>query len=260
MRRDSIFWGAALIVLGLLFFLQGQGFIANLPRYIWPFALILVGAWIILSVYWKPALSDMDTFSVPLGGASSVKFHFAHGAGQLHISGGAPAGQALLGTAAVGMNRSSQLNGDRLDVRVEAGPSFFPLIGPQQGFWSFQLTQDVPVLLDVEAGASSLQIDLTDVLVTLFSLKTGASSVDVTMPARGVSILDVESGVASIGIRVPAGTAARIHVKEGVMTVNVDTSRFPQIDSRLYQSANFDASQNRTEILIDSGVGSVSVK
>ena len=260
MRRDSIFWGLVLIILGVLFFLQGQGYIGNIGRYIWPLALILVGAWIILGVYWRPSPTDVETFSIPLGAAQSVKYHFAHGAGQLEIRGGAPAGQALVGTAAVGMNRSSQLNGDRLDVRVEAGPSFIPFVGPEQGVWRFQLTQDVPLLLTVESGASSLHIDLADVLATRFSLKTGASSANVTMPARGASILDVEPGAASINIRVPDVTAARIRVKEGVMAVNIDTSRFPQLDSGLYQSANFDASQNRTEITIESGVGSVSVK
>lgn len=260
MRRDSIFWGVALIVLGVLFFLQGQGYIGNVSRYIWPFALILVGAWIILGVYWKPAQSEVETFTVPLGGAQSVKYHFAHGVGQLEISGGAPAGLALVGTSAVGMNRSSRLNGDRLDVRVEAGPSFLPMVGPEQGVWRFQLAQDVPVLLDVESGASSLLIDLTDVLATRFSLKTGASSSSVTMPARGASILDVEAGAASVNVRVPDVTAARIRVKEDVVSVNVDTNRFPLLDSGIYQSANFDASQNRTEINIDSGVSSVTVR
>jgi hypothetical protein len=260
MKRDSMFWGAVLILAGMLLFLQGQGYIGNVFQYFWPLLLILVGARIILGVYWKPAPSVDDMFSIPLGAAQSVKYHFAHGAGQLEIGGGAPIGQALVGTSAVGMNRTSQLNGDRLDVRVEAGPSFVPFVGPEQGVWRFQLTQEFPVLLTVESGASSLHIDLTDVLATRFLLKTGASSTNVTMPARGASILDVESGAASINVRVPDVTAARIRVKEGVMAVNVDTSRFPKTDSGLYQSANFDASQNRTEINIDSGVGSVSVK
>jgi hypothetical protein len=91
-------------------------------------------------------------------------------------------------------------------------------------------------------------------------LKTGASSANVTMPARGVSLLDVESGAASINIRVPDVTAARIRVKEGVMAVNVDTNRFPRLDSGLFQSPNYDTSQNRTEINVESGFGSVSVK
>jgi hypothetical protein len=112
----------------------------------------------------------------------------------------------------------------------------------------------------VESGASLLNIDLTDVLATRFNLKTGASSAHVTMPARGASVLDVETGAASIDIRVPDVTAARIRVREGVTALNVDTNRFPRSDSGIFESANFDASQNRTEINIESGVGSISVK
>lgn len=260
MKRDSIFWGSALILVGVLLYLQTQGYISNVFKYFWPLTLILVGGWIILGVYWKPAPSSDETFSIPMEAAQSVKYNFAHGAGQLEISGGAPAGRAIVGTSAVGMNRHSHLNGDRLEVRVEAGPSFIPFVGPNAGIWRFQLTQDVPVQLTVESGASSINIDLTDVLATRVALKTGASSTNVTMPSRGVSLLDVESGVASINIRVPDVTAARIRVKEGLTSLNVDTARFPRLDSGLYQSSNFDESQNRTEINIGSGVGSITVK
>jgi hypothetical protein len=260
MKRDSIFWGSALILVGVLLYLQMQGYITNVFKYFWPLTLILLGGWIILGVYWKPAPSADETFFIPLGTAQSVKYSFAHGAGQLEISGGAPAGQAIVGVAALGMNRSSHLNGDRLDVRVEAGPSFIPFVGPSGGIWRFQLTQDIPALLTVESGASFINIDLTDVLATRLTLKMGASSANVTMPARGVSLLDVESGAASINIRVPDVTAARIRVKEGLTTLNVDTARFPRLDSGIYQSSNFDVSQNRTEINIGSGVGSITVK
>jgi hypothetical protein len=155
MKRDNIFWGGALILVGVLLYLQGQGYIQNIFQYFWPFALILLGGWIILSVYWKPTPSADDTFSIPLGAAQSVSARFSHGAGQLEISGGASVGQALTGTSGIGMNRNSHLSGDRLDVRVEAGPSFIPFVGSNQGVWRFQLTQDVPVTVKVESGASS---------------------------------------------------------------------------------------------------------
>lgn len=260
MKRDNTFWGTALILVGLLLFLQTQGYIGNIFPYLWPLALILVGGWIILGVYWKPADSSEEQFSIPLGAAQSVNYHFSHGAGQLDISGGASMGQALIGTSATAMNRRSQLNGDRLDVRIEAGPSFMPVIGPSQGVWRFQLAQDIPVQLTVESGASLTNIDLTDVRATRLALKTGASSTNVTMPARGVSCLDVESGAASLNVRVPDGTAARIRVKDSVISVDVDTNRFPRLDSGLYQSSGYDAVADRAEITIQSGLGSVKVR
>ena len=260
MKRDNIFWGTALIVAGVLLYLQTQGIINNVFTYLWPLALMLVGGWLIVNVYWPPADSALETFSVPLGEAKNARFKFAHGAGQIEIRGGAPAGQALVGPSAAGMNQKNRMEGERLEVQVEAGPSFVPFIGPAQGIWRFQLTREVPLTLLVESGASSLDLDLKDVLATNVELKTGASSSNVTMPARGVSFLEVEAGVASVNIHIPESTAARIRVKEGVNSVNVNTTRFPHLDSGLYQSSDFDTALNRTEIRVEAGLGSISVK
>jgi hypothetical protein len=260
MKRDNIFWGTALILFGVLLFLQIQGIIGNVFQFFWPLALMLVGGWIILSVYWRPAASDEETFSIPLSAARTARFRFSHGAGQIEITGGAPIGQALVGSSAVGMNHHSRVDGDRLDVRVEAGPSFVPFIGPSQGVWRFRLTQEIPSTLIVETGASSVNMDLRDVPATHIELKTGASSSNVTMPAHGVSLLDVEAGAASVNVRVPEATAARIRVKQEVNAVQVDTARFPRLDSGLYQSSDYDSSADRADIHIEGGLGSVTVR
>ena len=259
MRRDNLFWGTALVLVGVLLYLQTQGYIGNIVPYLWPLALILVGSWVILGVYWQPALSAQETFLIPLSAAKRARFQFSHGAGQIEITGGAPAGQALVGSSGVGMNKHSHLEGDRLDVKVEAGPSFIPFLGPSQGVWRFRLTQEIPLTLIVEAGASSLNIDLKDVIASHVELKTGASSSNVTVPARGISLLDIDAGAASVNIRVPEATAARIRVEEGVNSVNVDTKRFPRLDSGFYQSTGYDMAADRADINIEAGLGSVTV-
>ena len=259
MRRDNLFWGTALILVGVLFFLQTQGYIQNIFPFLWPLALILVGVWIMLGVFWTPTHAEEETFLIPLNTAKSARFEFSHGAGQIEITGGAPIGQALVGSSGMGMNQENRLEGDRLEVKVEAGPSFIPFLGPSQGVWRFQLTQEIPLTLIVEAGASSLNIDLQDVLASRVELSTGASSSNVTVPARGVSLLDIEAGAASVNVRVPAATAARIRVEEGVNSVHVDTSRFPRLDSGFYQSSGYETAADRAEINIEAGLGSVNV-
>ena len=259
MRRDSLFWGGALIIIGVLLYLQTQGIINNVFQYFWPIAMMLVGMWLILGVYRKPAPMSGETFSIPVESAQKVNYSFSHGVGQINISGGAPMGQALLGTAASGMNQRSHLNGDQLDVRVEAGPSFLPFIGPSEGVWRFQVVRDLPVLLSVDAGASSINIDLRDVLAKHLAVKTGASSVNVTMPAHGACLFDLNGGATSVTILIPEATAARIRV-DGVTSMDVDTNRFPRLGQDLYQSPDFEAAGDRAEINITSGLGKVSVR
>lgn len=259
MKRNNIFWGGALILLGTLFLLQTQNIIPSVFPYIWPLILILFGLWMVVSVYWMSGGSE-ETFSVPLQGAKSVRYKFSHGAGQIEIKGGAPVGKALVGSSAQGVSENSHLNGDRLDVRVEAGASFIPFIGPSGGVFRFQLSNEVPANIRVETGASQLDMDLTDVPASEIRLQTGASNSNVTLPARGASHLDLEAGAASINIRIPDGVSGRVRIKEGLTSINIDTSRFPQVDSRLYQSADYDSAANRTEISIEAGLGSISIK
>lgn len=260
MRRDNVFWGGLLVALGVLFLLRTQGLLhGDIFRYFWPLFLMALGGWIILNVYWRPAVED-STFSIPLGSAKQASLKFANGVGQIEITGGAPMGQLLVGPYARGMNHSSELVGDKLEAKVEAGPSFAPFIGPSSGVWRFQLTQEIPLSIRIEAGANQLTVDLKDVKATYVQLKTGASSTYLTMPALGASLLDVEAGMASIDIRVPDGVAGRIRVKEGATALSVDTNRFPRLDGGLYQSTDFDKADNRAEINLEAGFGSISVK
>lgn len=259
MRRDNFFWGGALILLGTLFLLQTQNIIPSVFPYIWPLALILFGLWMIISVYWRSGNAD-ETFSIPLDNAKSVKYKFSHGAGQIEIKGGASTGQALFGLAADGVKSTSRSDGDRLEVRIEAGASFIPFIGPSGGVFRFQLSQEVPVNVSVETGASQLDMDLSDVLASEIRLQTGASNSNVTMPARGASHMDLEAGAASVNIRIPNGVSGRVRIKEGLTSLNIDKNRFPQVDTHLYQSADYDTAENRAELNIEAGVGSISVK
>lgn len=260
MKRDGIFWGGILIVLGVLFLLQTQGLLTDVLIWFWPFFLILLGGWIILGVYWRPFTEGGETFSIALDGAKEASVKFEHGAGQINIRGGAPANELLNGSAGRGMEFSSHKSGDKLEAKVSAGPSFIPFIGPDGGVWHFRLNRDIPLTLRVEAGASQIEMDLSDLNVTYMRLETGASTTRLTMPARGVSLLDVEAGAATIDIRVPDGVTARIRMKQGVTSLNIDKNRFPRLDSDLYQSPNYDQSPNRVEINVEAGLGAITIK
>jgi hypothetical protein len=260
MKRGSLFFGILLIAVGGLFFLQAVGVIDNVLGFLWPLFLIALGAWILFgsSTKLKVEFSEGNSFSVDLQGAERVEFDLDHGAGQVVVTGGAPAGAAMTGVEGTAMEHKSYLADGVLTVKVDAGPSFLPFLGPDSGAWQFQLTDEVPVSLDVDAGATSMNFDLTGVKLTRFKLDTGASSTSLKLPAEGQPFVKIESGAASVDITVPEGMAARIEVEGGAMSVSVDP-RFAQIDNNLYQSPDFDGAANRAEIRLDGGANSVSV-
>jgi hypothetical protein len=259
MRRGSIFWGLVLVLLGGLFLLQAQGLIKDVFGWFWPIALILLGAWIVFGRLLPRGTYSGDTFSIDLQGASKVDLDLDQGAGTVVMTGGAPAGVALTGSQAVGMDVNSHLSGDGLSIDLNAGPTFIPFIGPDGGEWRFQVTQEVPVHLKVDSGASNLDFDFTNVKLAFLGVDTGASSLKVKLPSdAGHTLIDVESGAASLEILVPENVAARIRFEQGVSSIDIDEKRFP-VSGSLRQSPDFDSAANRVEINLEGGANSVKI-
>ncbi len=264
MRIGNIFWGVILIVLGGMFFLKATGVITDVLGWFWPIFLMLLGAWVLAQRFLpRRAGSKSDTFSVDLQGAAKLDVSFDHAAGMVVFTGGAPAGVAMTGSQATGMAVKSSLAGDTLSLDMEAGPTFVPFMGPDSGEWRLQLSEEVPVAIKVNAGASSMEFDMSAVKLTFLGVETGASSLRIKLPANaGQTLVSVESGAASIDISVPAGVAGRIRSEQGASSMNIDQTRFPLLTnmSGLYQSADYDISANRVEINLEGGANSVTVR
>jgi hypothetical protein len=121
-------------------------------------------------------------------------------------------------------------------------------------------TRNIPLELTLKTGASSAEVDLTDLKVARLRIETGASRSTVRLPAgAGYTEATVQAGAAQITIIVPEGVAARIREDVGLASVRVDTFRFPKADG-LYESTGFDTASNRVELHVQGGVASVEVR
>lgn len=260
MQRGSMFWGVILVVLGILFFLQTNGLISDVFGWFWPVFLILLGVWVMMGRMTPQVNASQDDFSIDLQGAAQLALDFDHGAGSVQITGGAPVGVAISGTQATGMEIKSHLVGDRLDVEIEAGPSFIPFLGPDGGIWHFRVNGEVPLTFDVDAGACSLDFDLSELKVTSMKVDIGASTLKVKLPARaGYTLLDVDSGAATLDLSIPQGVALRLQLSQGASSIDIDLARFPMKSSNFYQSADYETAENKVEIKLDGGANTVKV-
>ncbi len=262
MRRGNVFWGFILIVLGVLFFLKTRGLIDDVFSWFWPLALILLGVWVLIWRHLPSATNAGESFSIDLQGATRLDLDVSQAAGSLAFSAGAPTGVAVTGSQGSGLEVKSHLDGENLIVSLEAGPSFLPFLGPEGGEWRFLLNSDVPVSIKLDAGASSLNLDLTDVRLSLLSVDTGASSLNIILPNNaGQSLVQIESGAAALDIRVPEGVGARVRFEQGASSIDIDEKRFPRLTNleSLYQTTDYENAANKVEINLDGGANSVKV-
>jgi hypothetical protein len=261
MSRTALFWGIAFILLGGVMGLQAAGVISgSVWGYIWGVLLIFLGIWVISSIYYKPKFDEAHRITVSRKDARLADLKFDFGAASLVVTGGAAPDMVLEGLSGTTLDLRSEYIDDRVAVQVNAGPSFIPFLGPEGWSWRFKLNNDLPMTLKFESGASSMDLDLTEMKVSHLKLETGASSSKIVLPARaGKTFVEIEGGAASFDIKVPDGVAARVRVAQGASSVRVDEKRFPVTSSGHFQSPDYDTAQNSAEIILDAGAGSFNI-
>jgi hypothetical protein len=265
MRYSSIFWGIALVLIGGLFLLNSLDIIHfNLWNILWPLFLIALGLFIVLGRTYGPRSLDAESASMLLESASRATVRVRYGAGRLQLGSGASLGSLFSGTFVGGVARRSSWNGDAIDVELSIPSPLpvipFPFMWGRGLDWTLNLTDQIPLVLNIATGASDNQIDLAALRVTDFKLSTGASATAVTFPSNaGMVRGKIESGAASVSVRIPQGVAGRIRFDGALSGITVDRARFPRQEG-VYESPDFATAVNKVDLKIEVGVGSVDVR
>ncbi|MBN1484878.1 MAG: hypothetical protein JXA37_09165 [Chloroflexia bacterium] len=265
MRRGQAVFGVILILLGL-FFVLDLWLDISAWKLFWPALLILAGVWLIWGVTRGPQHSlQVQEASIPLQGAGRAQVRLEHGAGRLEVGAGAEFGELLNGSFAGGLEHREELEGDTLKARLriprrEFPELFFPWSWGEKGLdWQVRLAAEIPLSLQVKSGANQAHLDLSALQVHKLKLDTGASSTTLILPAQaGHTEVEIDAGVSSLKIRVPEGVAAQIQADTGLSSLQVDRGRFPK-SGRSYRSPDYESAENRVDIEIDAGLGSIQV-
>ncbi len=159
---------------------------------------------------------------------------------------------------------SYKVNGDQgrlvLESRGGAGWVFPFSDNPSGESWAIRLSPQVPLDIDVDAGASSSLLDLSRLRVTGLRVKAGVGRMEVLFPAEGERITArVEGGVGELVLRVPESMAAQVRVDGGLGGTQF-SERFRKIDDHTYETAGFASAANRLEVRVQGGVGSLRVQ
>ncbi|MCI0520014.1 MAG: DUF5668 domain-containing protein [Chloroflexi bacterium] len=263
MFRGRTFWGIVLVLLGGIFLLDNLGILGNISVWnlVWPLFLIALGVRVLWGTFFKGSV-QMEPASLALGGAQRGALRLRHGAGEINVQSGAAAGMLFEGEFGGGLDLKSKREGDTLKARLKLPENAFPFHWPDNDTlnWRVNLPASIPLDLDVESGASKLAMNLQDLRVESLALKCGASSAEVTLPAAaGTTRMTANAGAASLVVIVPAGVAAVVRTRGGLSSVQVDTTRFAE-SGGMYRSADYETAQNRVDIEVEMGIGSVTIR
>jgi hypothetical protein len=265
MKTNSLLWGVGLLLLGGLMLANAMGITLpngnSLTSIFWPLALIFLGIWALVSVFWKRDVQT-ESASIALENADETKIKIHYGAGELKVHSGANPNELLHGTFGGGMEHSAERSGNKLDVKIRSASNFwdFPFWSSNHQYnWDVSLNQSIPTSLRFNIGANKSIIALRDMNLIDLKIKAGASDIDLILPEHGRFRTDLDLGAASLTLTIPENVSARIRASLGAVDLNIDKVRFPRVNG-VYQSSDFDTATNAIDIYINAGAASIKIK
>ncbi|MFO7664117.1 MAG: DUF5668 domain-containing protein [Chloroflexota bacterium] len=261
MNRSGVFWGAILILLGVLLLLNSLGILpVNVWAVFWPLALVIFGISLLVGAFAGRGQKTAENLALQLKGYEAAEVTISYGAGSLTMQGGAAPDELLNGRFNGGV--AHQL-GDKdevalVELRSPSG-NVWNWGSWHDRSWSIDLNNDLPIDLRLDTGASESYIDLSKTQTRSLRLKTGASSNVLILPAAaGETSVVIEGGAGSVEVRIPDGVAARIEGQAALGELKVDRKRFPR-SGAANQSNDYDTAANKTTIRVRFGVGEVKI-
>lgn len=122
-----------------------------------------------------------------------------------------------------------------------------------------KITNKIPIELIINSGASSLNLDISEITLAGLDINAGASSINLKIgKVLNNSVFNIKSGASSINVDLPNNIGFEIIAKSGLS--NKEIKDFDQIDSNNFKSKNFDTAEIRAKLNIDAGASSIKVK
>lgn len=289
------FWGLILVIIGLVFL--GSNFswwtnydVAQIAQF-WPLFLILFGisllarrlswGWIIIVisflgaiwfVYYSLSAKNLPSktqkinsqgisninFSENLSsGINKAKINISAGAIEMNISDG----QKLIEGYLISRNSTPELdinnkdNVTQADLKINTKPLFWINNKNQLGV---KITNQVPVDLKVNSGASKMNLDLKKMDLNSLDVNTGASSIDLEFEKlQNNAKISISAGASSIKIRLPKNVGVEIKAKTGLS--GKDFIGFKKMDNITYQNDSFSTASTKITIELNTGASSIQI-
>lgn len=289
-----VFWGLliltfGLIFLGLSFNLWGASQIEELAQF-WPLLLILFGisiivrhlkfGWLIVLLSFLAAILFVYFFSFVPGTSKSNIFN--QKIETYNFSSDLPQdvkqAKIIIDTGAVSLNASktsdkliegsleSRYFQPELDVTSENGTVTAHLKTIRFGGWwgknnlTLQITDKIPVEVVINSGASSINLDLTNISISNLEVNAGASSIDVKIGnIQNNAKVSISAGASTIDLQIPKDYGVKLISKTGLSSKSYEG--FTQIEKDAYQNENYNKDDvNKLEVNLDAGVSSIKLE
>lgn len=288
---NKLFWGLLLILVGGLMLASNFGFVnvnwGNVWR-LWPLIIVSAGLSIMSfrSIIWRILMVLLVILSlgiitwVVVGDSSSLSIIHSQESSvsklstdvkQAEVSIKVGASVLKIGTADQKqianvnlesnystLSKTSVQSNDtqQIDFFMTNNNSWWT--GDIRNIWDVKLTQSMPIVLNIDAGASQTKIDTSAAMLKEMNIKAGASSLDLKLGSvENTSNINIDSGASSVTLRTPVNVGVRLKLEGGLTTKKL--SDLTETTTDTFESLNYAQSKKQINIIAKIGVSSLDV-
>lgn len=219
-----------------------------------------------LSPFRHTASFSPNTTAIPLDGAATGIIRITMGAGEVMVSGNAPAGMLMETTVYCKASEChpvvrSSVNGTEKTVTLIKKDSddgeWFSDHTPDS--WKIRISETVPVDLKVELGAGDSRLELGSLNLASLAVSNGAgdTEIDIRHYRGGPYHAEIHNGVGDLTLRIDKNSNTRILMHQGVG--DIDISGIEQTDEQ-YTTPGFNPALPVNDITVTQGIGSIELE
>ncbi|MEW5979985.1 MAG: toast rack family protein [Acidobacteriota bacterium] len=204
----------------------------------------------------------IESESVPLGQAKSVRIDLTLAVGTLNLSG--------RGKGLVDADFVYNVPEWRPDVRYEVdkpagwvsikqpGNAFGPL-GNTRNEWNLSLNGDVPTDLNVELGVGKSRLELGEIQLQQLSVQTGVGEAVLDLVGAWKKDLHarIKGGVGEVTVRLPSDVGVRVDASKGIGSIKATGLKQ---DNNVFTNESYGKSEINLNIRIEAGVGTIRLE
>ncbi|QTD39933.1 toast rack family protein [Sporosarcina sp. Te-1] len=197
--------------------------------------------------------------------AKALHVDLDFGAGELLVSGGSDEwmnGKFLHNSSkhAPQISYKEKRGTGFLDIKQRSRVTFGFTKRKFENDWNIQLTDKIPLDLDIDMGVSDTTLDLKGLQLNKLTIDSGVSdsTIDLSGDWKESFPANIDIGVGDSTLLLPKQTGVRLSISRGI--ANVDLKDFISKGNGIYVNEAFDKADVIIDITMNIGIGDVEVK
>jgi hypothetical protein len=293
MRNRSLFWPAALILIGVIALLINSGAVSPDRLYrlvdLWPLILIVIGLEILARRALHGPMADLAAVLIILVAAGGAVTYVAVGPAipggthtldasgtvgdltqaNLHVDAGAVTMTVDGSSLGPDLYRAHiEYSGSKPDVTLDRSTgdlqisqnNDFGFFGGRHLVIHIQVNSAVTWGFGVNTGSASDSFNIASLKVGSMDLNTGASREDITLGApTGVVPININGGAVTVHLHRPSATEAAVHVSGAAANLVADGQQYHGIGDVSWQSRGYGGASNAYQVEVSAGASNVTM-